>query len=505
MATITVDGREIYAKDNAILIDELLANDISVPHFCYHPALGKDGNCRMCMVEIEGQKRPQIACDTPVKDGMIIRTKGENISRVKRQILELELINHPIDCPVCDQAGECSLQKFYMDAGLYESRLDTPKNKKLKHVDLGSNVMLDQERCVLCTRCVRFTRDITKTHELGVVVRNDHSFISTFPGKKLTNPYSMNVIDLCPVGALTSKDFRFKQRVWFLKPESAICDGCSRGCSLLVDHNREKYKDDIIFRYRPKHNDAVNGYFICDYGRLSYKKENDNRLLNAYIRGMESEFEYATLKLQRLLKRYNSKALLLISPTLSLEEMYRLKKLAIKLDLSINGYDNTFDEDFGDDMLRKSDKTPNRRSLELLGINSSQQSLEKDLKDKEFILFVNRFDTDILQNLNFEGAIGVLSSVDFAPKDKLDILVPVVSHTGRDGTFINCDDIIQYSQCQINKDIQAAKILDLVEKVFNDGIFTCKAVWESGLEEEPFLNGIKFDSVRFNSIKIEPK
>ncbi len=505
MAIITVDGKEIDVKENALLIDELLANDISIPHFCYHPALGKDGNCRMCMVEIEGQKRPQIACDTPVKEGMIIKTKGENIARVHRQMLELELVNHPIDCPICDQAGECSLQNFYMKTGLYESRVDVAKNKKKKHIDLGANVMLDQERCVLCTRCVRFTSNITKTHELGVVVRNDHSFISTFPGVKLSNPYAMNVIDLCPVGALTSKDFRFTQRVWFLKPEEAICDGCSRGCSLLVDHNKEKYKDDLIYRYRPKHNDKINGYFICDYGRLSYKKENENRLKFAYIRGMESEFEYATLKLERLLKRYNSKALLLISPTLSLEEMYQLKKLSQKLDLDINGFDETFDEIFGDDMLRRDDKTPNRRAIELLDIESSKDDLQKKLKNKDFVLFVNRVDVDLIKDLGFNGSIGVLSSCDFTQKDKLDIIIPVASHTQRDGTFINCDDFIQYSKCQIKKDIESIKILDLIEGILNDGISTCRAVWDSGLSQEGFLKNISFDSVRFNSIKIELK
>ncbi|MCF6172179.1 MAG: 2Fe-2S iron-sulfur cluster-binding protein [Campylobacteraceae bacterium] len=505
MAIITVDGREINVKDDALLIDELLANDVSVPHFCYHPALGKDGNCRMCMVEIEGQKRPQIACDTQVKDGMIIRTQGENIARVKRQMLELELVNHPIDCPICDQAGECSLQNYYMESGLYESRVDVPKNKKQKHVDLGANVMLDEERCVLCTRCVRFTSNITKTHELGVVVRNDRSFISTFPGVKLSNPYAMNVIDLCPVGALTSKDFRFTQRVWFLKPQDAICDGCSRGCSILVDHNREKYKDDLIYRYRPKHNDAVNGYFMCDYGRLNYKKENDNRLEFAYIRGMESEFEYAILKLERLLKRYNSKALLLISPTLSLEEIYRLKKLSKKLDLDINGFDENFDESFGDDMLKQNDKTPNRKAIEFLGIKSSKEDLQESLKGKDFVLLINRNDIRVIEDLGYKGSIGVLSSQEFSKKDKLDIIVPIASHTERDGTFINCDNFIQYSSCQIKRDIQYIKILDLVEVILNDGVGSCKAVWDDGLSKEAFLKEIAFDSVRFNSIKIEAK
>jgi len=503
MATITVDGKEIYAKDGALLIEELLANGVNIPHFCYHPSLGKDGNCRMCMVEIEGKKRPQIACDTPVSDGMVIRTQGENIARVKRQILELELINHPIDCPVCDQAGECSLQNYYMDVGLYDSRLDTPKNKKRKHVDLGANVMLDQERCVLCTRCVRFTKNITKTHELGVVVRNDHSYISTFPGTKLSNPYAMNVIDLCPVGALTSKDFRFRQRVWFLKPQEAICDGCSRGCSLFVDHNKEKYKDDEIYRYRPRFNKDVNGYFICDYGRLSYKKENENRLLNAYIRGMESEFEYAILKMERLLKRYSSKTLFLLSPTLSLEEMYRLKILAKKLGVSINGFDENFDEDFQDDMLRRSDKTPNRKSIKFLDISDSKEDLLDKLKNKEFVLLIGRDDVQTIEDMGYEGSIGVMNYRDFEQKDKLDIVIPTVSHTSRQGSFINCDNYIQFSSCEIEKSIQSVKILDFIERVLSDGVVSCEDVWKSGLGDVEFLDNIEFKEIKSKSIKIE--
>ncbi|WP_331775430.1 2Fe-2S iron-sulfur cluster-binding protein [Sulfurospirillum sp. 1612] len=503
MVTITVDGKTIETEDGALLIEVLLANGINIPHFCYHPALGKDGNCRMCMVEIEGSKRPQIACDTPAKEGMVIRTKGESIERVKRSILELELINHPIDCPICDQAGECSLQNYYMDVGLYDSRLDTPKVHGKKHEDLGANVVLDQERCVLCTRCVRFTSNITKTHELGVLQRNDHSVISTFPGTKLSNPYAMNVIDLCPVGALTSKDFRFHKRVWFLEPAEAICDGCARGCSLYVDHHRDKYKDDIIYRYRPRFNDDVNGYFICDYGRLNYKKENENRLLNAYIRGMESEFEYAKLKLERIIKRYGAKTLIVLSSNLSLEEYYRFKKLSTKLNLELNAYDNNIDEKFGDDFLKKNDKTANRKAVELLEIPHTLSELEASLKDKEFVMLVGRSDFNIINNLNYKGSIGVLCSHDFQQKDKLDIVFPIVSHTGRAGSFINCDGFVQFSQCEIKKDILSAKILDLLASILNDGIVTCEDVWEKGLGDEPFLKSIHFDLLQTKSQKIE--
>jgi len=268
LVNIKIDDKEYKALENTLLIDKLLEEKINIQHFCYHPSLGTDGNCRMCMVEISGQKRPQISCDTLIKENMVVYTKGDNIDAVQRDILELQLVNHPLDCPTCDQAGECKLQDFYMDSGFYVNRVSVPKNNALKKVDLGANVMLDQERCVLCTRCVRFTKDYTKTGELGVVSRSDHSVIDTFPGLKLHNPYAMNVVDLCPVGALTSQDFRFKQRSWFLESFHAICNGCSKGCNIQVDHRKEKYKDDTIYRFRPLENKQVNGYLICDKRRL---------------------------------------------------------------------------------------------------------------------------------------------------------------------------------------------------------------------------------------------
>ena len=218
MTAIIVDGDTYEAEENSLLIQLLIKENIKVPYFCYHESLGADGNCRMCMVGIEGQKRPQIACDTLIKEGMVVNTKTDTIKKVHTDILELELINHPVDCPVCDQAGECSLQDFYMDYGLHTSKITiTEKVKHNKAVDLGANVMLDQERCVLCARCTRFTDKITKTHELGIVGRGDDAKVTTMPGRPLHNPYAMNVVDLCPVGALTSKDFRFSQRVWFYR------------------------------------------------------------------------------------------------------------------------------------------------------------------------------------------------------------------------------------------------------------------------------------------------
>ncbi len=492
MARISVDGKNLEVETGSLLIEALLSNGIAIPHFCYHPALGKDGNCRMCMVEIEGQKRPQIACDTPVKDGMIIRTKGEKIDRVKRSILEMELINHPIDCPICDQAGECSLQNYYMDVGLYESRLSTPKVRGKKHVDLGANVVLDQERCVLCTRCVRFTEKITKTNELGVLSRGDHSVIETFPGEKLSNPYAMNVVDLCPVGALTSQDFRFKQRVWFLRSEKAICNHCARGCSLFVDHHREKYKDETIYRYRPRLNDKINGYFICDAGRLSYKTENEAQSAHARIRGKISEYDYAESKVVRLIKRSLGKTLFVISSSLSLEEMVRLQKVAKVYEAHINAYEpDRMDEAFGDDFLKCRDRSANARALKVLGIEDSLQALQEAARVCELVVFVGRHDRALIETAANVMMLDAISNTN----DECDVILPIATHTKRDGSFINIDGYVQYSACAIHANHPHKTLLEIIAAILSDGLVTCEDVWENEIEPLECFEGITFSSL----------
>ncbi|MDD3463097.1 MAG: 2Fe-2S iron-sulfur cluster-binding protein [Sulfurospirillaceae bacterium] len=505
MVEITVDGKIFKVKKDALLIEELLAHKINIPHFCYHQSLGKDGNCRMCMVEIEGKKRPQIACDTPIKEGMVVRTRGENIDKVKRSILELELINHPVDCPICDQAGECKLQDYYMETGLYDSRLDTVKTHGKKHIDLGCNVMLDQERCVLCTRCVRFTKNITKTSELVVIGRADHSVIGTFEDRKLDNPYAMNVVDLCPVGALTSKDFRFHQRVWFLKTQEAICDGCAKGCAIYVDHHREKYKDDTIYRYRPRFNPDVNGYFMCDFGRLGYKKENNSICQSAYIRGKTSEYEYAEGKFARLLKRHTGKIVFMVSQMLSLEELFRLKKLAKNCGAKISGYGEVlWDESFGDDFLKSSDRALNRKAFDILSIDVSQEFLSVSLLDAELVVFIRRQDVHTSEALGYKGASVFLDAYCYnSIFEGIDLILPIASHTSRDGSFVNVDGYVQYSSCVIKKNFYAKPLLTLIAQILKDSIFTCRDVWEDGLSQESMLCDIDFDTLSKTSQKIK--
>lgn len=466
MVKLTINEKEVEAQKGSLLIDKLLDDGVHIPHFCYHKALGKDGNCRMCMVEIEGQKRPQIACDTPIKEGMIVRTQSEKIRAVRRDILELQLINHPIDCPTCDQAGECKLQDYYMESGFYHSRVNVnEKNHAKKRTDLGSSVMLDQERCVLCTRCVRFCSDVTKTHELGVISRADHSVIDTFPGRPLNNPYAMNVVDLCPVGALTSKDFRFNQRVWFLESFNAICNGCSKACNIEVDHRKEKYKDDQIFRFRPRYNQDINGYFMCDYGRLSYKKEEENRLIQALIEQKEVNIDNAITSLYKNIVK-NNNALFLIGPNLCLEEMKNIKAFANLTNANVSGYSpQYFDETFGDDYLRKSDKSSNRASFKEANISENENHFKQYLDEASLIvIFDNNYFDENLDLLKNKKIISCFSNQN-KTVEQSNIAIPMASFYEKNGTYINCDGIKQKVVSGMNKEHPFHNVTTLLETI----------------------------------------
>jgi len=286
VAKITVDGTEYETQEGRTILqalDELgiLMNGVDIPHYCWHPKLSIDGSCRLCQVEIEGVPKLQIACNTPIKDGMEIRTQTAPVKEAREGVMELLLVNHPLDCPICDQAGECKLQDYAFEYGVEHSRSREPRRAGKKNVDFGPTITFDQERCILCRRCVRFCREVPGTGEIGVFGRGDHSALETFPGLELDNPYSMNVADICPVGALTTKDFRFKIRVWFLEDVPGICTGCSKGCNVWLGTANNK-----VYRYVPRRNDAVNETWVCDDGRMSYRHIGSaDRLDRAMVRG----------------------------------------------------------------------------------------------------------------------------------------------------------------------------------------------------------------------------
>jgi NADH-quinone oxidoreductase subunit G len=300
MFNVQIDGVWHQFPKGTRVIEACAQVGVYVPRYCYHKKLSSPGNCRMCLIEmgmprmgpdrkpdlgpdgkptINWMPRPQICCAQDVAEGMGVRTNSPLAQECRKGVMEFLLINHPLDCPICDQAGECELQEFSVEYGAADSRFLENKVKKPKAVQLGPRITLDDERCILCSRCVRFCNEIVNDDVLGFVDRGSHTVLTAHPGKRLENNYSLNTVDICPVGALTSTDFRFKMRVWFLKETKSICTSCATGCNTIIGS-----REDIVYRQTPRENDEVNSCWMCDYGRLNFKYlEAENRLLEPQI------------------------------------------------------------------------------------------------------------------------------------------------------------------------------------------------------------------------------
>ncbi len=270
---IKINGQEHEADDGQLIINAAEAAGVVIPRYCYHPGLSIAASCRMCLVELEGQDRLVPSCQVQVREGMNVLTASPRVRANQSSVMEYLLLNHPLDCPVCDQAGECYLQDYSYQHGHALSRFLEPKIKQPKK-DVGEHVLLYTDRCILCSRCVRFTREVSGTAELTIADRGSRSEIEIFPGAALDNKLSGNVVDLCPVGALLDKSFLHTQRVWFLKKQPSVCPGCSHGCNIFLDHNKGQ-----VWRVKPRTNLDVNDYWICDEGRQNWRYIHDeNRL-----------------------------------------------------------------------------------------------------------------------------------------------------------------------------------------------------------------------------------
>jgi NADH-quinone oxidoreductase subunit G len=365
------------------MIQACFAAGTMVPHYCYHPKLPVAGNCRMCLVEfgtpamgpdrkpivnpdgstvVRKAPRPAIACATPVSPGMEIYCSTPSVQQMREGVLESLLINHPLDCPICDQAGECKLQEYSVDYGQSGSRFVEAKVHKPKRIDLGPRIVLDAERCILCTRCIRFTRDVAGDDALGIVNRGSYNTISTFPGKPFDNNYTLNTVDICPVGALTSKDFRFQMRVWFLKETRSLCTSCATGCNITVGS-----RENTVHRYEPRDNDAVNGSWMCDAGRLNYKWINRADRLREVRAGSEKVSWQVALKeiAEKLKAAPLGSVAIIASARLSNEELFLLRKLASRLEAIT---DVVRREGAADALLVSADKNPNTTGARLHGM-----------------------------------------------------------------------------------------------------------------------------------------
>jgi NADH-quinone oxidoreductase subunit G len=370
MAKITVDGTELEVPDNSMLLPVLLDRGLQIPHYCYHPKLSIDGSCRMCLVKVEGLPKLTISCNTPVRDGMVVDTRGPEVTKARQGVLELLLVNHPLDCPICDQAGECYLQDYAFEYGKRAARTQEPRRKLLKRVDVGPRVVLDQERCILCRRCVRFCKEISETGELGVFNLGDRSVVDIFPGEPLANDYSICTADICPVGALLSKDFHHKMRVWFLDETESVCPNCANGCNVKVGAARGQ-----VYRLLPRRNDAVNETWMCDAGRLGYRYVNERRVRVPRVRrdGMTIDASWdeglaaAAVAFAELAREGEGALATIVSPHLTNEELFTLGQL-IRGGLRTEQRDVAVIEGSSDDFLIKAEKAANARGARDLGL-----------------------------------------------------------------------------------------------------------------------------------------
>lgn len=336
MPKITVDGKTIDAKDRQMVLQACLDAGIQLPHYCYHPGLSIPASCRICLVDVEGIPKLVPSCQTPVRDGMVVHSKSPRAIANQKQVMEYLLVSHPLDCPVCDKAGECSLQDYSYEYGRSESRFEEDKAKKPKK-DIGRHVLLYNDRCILCTRCVRFTREISGTAELCVEGRGYREEIDIFPGRPLDNPLSGNVVDLCPVGALLDKEFLFQQRVWLLKGVPSISPVDAGGENIILDHN-----DGRVWRIKPRYNAAVNTWWISDDTRHSYQVLYDAKRLTQPMKSqfnsqVETTFpkavDQAATDLKRLVTENGPGSLYaILSPMMACEEAWLCGRMIRSID-----------------------------------------------------------------------------------------------------------------------------------------------------------------------------
>jgi NADH-quinone oxidoreductase subunit G len=462
MPKLTIDGKEIEVAAGTTIIQACDKLGISVPRYCYHPALPVSGNCRICMVEVEKAPKLQIACYTPVTEGMVVKTNSQKVLDVRKTVLEFLLVNHPVDCPVCDQAGECKLQDYYMEHGQYESRLaDVKVKKEKKAFSIGPKVMLDQERCILCTRCVRFTDNITKTSELGVFERGDHSELDIYPGKQLDNNYSGNVVDICPVGALTDKDFRFKCRVWYLDKTKSVCPGCSQGCNITVEWDKSRphqHKKARVMRLKPRLNPDVNDYWMCDVGRYNYRFVDEGRIVSPQLINDILSWDKAIEKVAealRTMKTLNqmNRVAILASAKLTNEDLFAVRKL-FKDALNVTNIDfRVPDQGKDDGFLLKADRNPNTAGAMAIlqpSENATQLIIEKAKRGEIDLLYV--FGHDLVKLFGQETVEQIGKKVKlfvFQGSNINDtcayahLNLPSSAYAEKDGTFTNFKERVQ--------------------------------------------------------------
>ena len=548
---VKVDGRELEVPKTmpdpisgkplaTTMIQACALANVDVPHYCYHPRLPVSGNCRMCLVEfgtpavgpdrkpimnpdgtpkIAKSPRPSIACATPISPGMEIYTNTSAVKQMREGVLEFLLINHPLDCPICDQAGECKLQEYSVEYGRSESRFVETKVHKPKRVDLGPRIVLDDERCILCTRCIRFTKDLVGDDALGIVNRGSYNTLTAYPGKVFDNNYTLNTVDICPVGALTSKDFRFQMRVWFLKETKSVCTSCATGCSIVIGSREEK-----IFRYEPRENDAVNACWMCDFGRLNYKWiGREDRLIEvrsskSELRNSRDKWPFVLGEISAKLKEIPLGSLAIVaSARQTNEELYLISKLAKKANALTDSVPRKGE---GDKLLLNADRNPNSAGARLMGVAAEPMGANlpkiaegiRSGKIKTLIVFGE----DVTKHgigAELLAKLDLLIVSDILPNETTRLahyLLPGCAHAEKRGTFTNAKGRVQRLMKAIEPRGEARPEWEFLhELVFNvtgqDGFVSIEGLFNQMAKEVPAFSGLTWASLGDTGKTVEVK
>jgi NADH-quinone oxidoreductase subunit G len=528
MLNVQIDGVWMQFPKGTRVIEACSQAGKFVPRYCYHPKLSSPGNCRMCLIEMGMPKmgpdrkpvvgpdgkaeigwipRPQISCAQDVAEGMGIRTDSPMVKECRQGVMEFLLINHPLDCPICDQAGECQLQEFSVEYGNGGSRFLEHKVKKPKNVEVGPRVTLDAERCVLCSRCIRFMKEVAHDDVLGFVDRGSHSTIACHPDRTLDSNYSLNTVDICPVGALTSSDFRFKMRVWFLKETRSFCTSCATGCNTIIGS-----RENIVYRQTPRENDDVNSVWMCDYGRLNFHQlASPDRLTNPTVKtasGNEvTQWEIALSRASTELKRFTGAEVAIIaSGSLTNEELFLTRRLSEALKTKL--IDIIPNNAEGDKILLSADRNANTAGARLMGVTGGVPGsllglISNGLKNRTIkALIVIGEDATKVVGEEIANAQFILT-VNLIPNGTTKlahIALPGCGFAEKRGSMINKKGRIQ----RLNRAIQppgAARddweiIRDLVQAVSGaNGIYMIEDVFKQMVSAFPALAGLSLSKI----------
>ncbi len=523
MPRVTIDDRSVEVAAGTNLIEAALAVGVQIPHYCYHPRLSVVGQCRMCVVEVQGMPKLQAACSTQVvRDGMVVRTTSPAAAEGQRAIMEFLLVNHPLDCPICDQAGECGLQDYSFKHGQAFSRFRFEEKRTFpekERIPLGPTVMLNMNRCIQCTRCVRFTEEISKSGEIGFFHRGVHAEIGTVEGKPLDNPLSTCVVDICPVGALTSTRFRFAERVWYLDKKPSICTGCDVGCNITLEHRRGEIK-----RYKPRLNPEVNDYWMCDHGRSTHERYRDQpRLHSPMVRrsgklvatGWREAIDALFQGVRA--KRAEGVTAFLGSGFLTTEEAFMLARLAVLVDSphkSIwvdSGPARFIPNPQGG--VTGHDAAPNRRGVELAGlvpgagvIDAQTLLLDKGASDCAALFVADSdfgraaSDPKVVERLRQTRLLAVMGWADTPLAQVADIVLPAATHAEREGTFVNCQGRLQRFEAAFRPPLEVRPGVEILAAVLARfeprwSSVSAATVFDLLAEEVPAFAGLRWADI----------